>query len=144
VRPILAKPGSKALKYYIDDNFIGFWFRFIHKNRAALEIGNYKFARQVAERDFESFSGPYLEKYFREKLALSGNWSEIGRYWEKGNLSEIDIVAVNEMDKIIMFAEVKRNKSKINIDLLQSKAKALLPAFNGYEVAFKTFSLDDI
>jgi hypothetical protein len=28
--------------------------------------------------------------------------------------------------------------------LLQSKAKALLPAFNGYEVAFKTFSLDDI
>jgi uncharacterized protein len=34
-------------------------------------------------RDYETYSGLFLEKYFREKLALNGNYSQIGRYWSK-------------------------------------------------------------
>ena len=141
---MLAKPGSKAQKYFIEDNFLGFWFRFIYKNKAALEIGNYSYARSIAERDFESFSGPYLEKYFREKLALSGDYSLIGRYWEKGNQNEIDIVAVNDNEKRILFAEVKRNKAKINPALLKAKSDKLLHTFPGYMVAFAHLSMEDM
>ena len=144
VKPVLAKPGSKAQKYFIEDNFLGFWFRFIYKNKAALEIGNYSYARSIAERDFESFSGPYLEKYFREKLALSGDYSLIGRYWEKGNQNEIDIVAVNDNEKRILFAEVKRNKAKINPALLKAKSDKLLHTFPGYMVAFAHLSMEDM
>ena len=144
VKPVLAKPGGKVQKYFIDDNFLGFWFRFIYKNKAALEIGNYSYARSIAERDFESFSGPYLEKYFREKLALTGDYSLIGRYWEKGNQNEIDIVAVNEVKKSILFAEVKRNKAKISPALLKAKSGKLLHTFPGYVVTYAHLSLEDM
>jgi AAA+ ATPase superfamily predicted ATPase len=144
VKPILAKPGGKTQKYFIDDNFLGFWFRFVYKNRAALETGNYAFARSVAARDFESFSGQYLEKYFREKLALTGKYSIIGRYWEKGNQNEIDIVAVDDAGKGLFLAEVKRNKLKINPEILLLKSARILPAFHGYSVTYAHLSLEDM
>lgn len=144
VKPVLAKPGGKIQKYFIDDNFLGFWFRFIYKNRAALEIGNYSYARSIAERDFESFSGPYLEKYFREKLALTGDYSSIGRYWEKGNQNEIDIVAINDADKKILIAEVKRNKAKISPANLKFKSGKILHAFPQYTFEYASFSMDDM
>jgi hypothetical protein len=144
VKPVLSRPGGKVQKYFIDDNFLGFWFRFIYKNKAALEIGNYSYARSIAERDFESFSGPYLEKYFREKLAITGDYSLIGRYWEKGNQNEIDIVAVSEIEKRILFAEVKRNKAKISPALLKAKSGALLQNFPGYIPTYAHLSMDDM
>jgi AAA+ ATPase superfamily predicted ATPase len=144
VKPVLARPGGKVQKYFIDDNFLGFWFRFIYKNKAALEIGNYSYARSIVERDFESFSGPYLEKYFREKLALSDDYSLIGRYWEKGNQNEIDIVAVNGIENRILFAEVKRNKAKISPALLKAKSGKLLHAFPGYLATYAHLSMEDM
>jgi len=144
VKPVLSKPGGKIQKYFIEDNFLGFWFRFIYKNKAALEIGNYAYARAIAARDFESFSGPYLEKYFREKLALSGDYSLIGRYWEKGNQNEIDIVAVNDAEKKILLAEVKRNKAKISPALLITKSAKLLNSFPDYTVTYSHLSVEDM
>lgn len=144
IRPVFSKPGSRIQKYYIDDNFLGFWFRFVYKNRAALEIGNYQYVRTIVERDFEAFSGPYLEKYFREKLAFTGKYSLIGRYWEKGNLNEIDIVALNEMEKTVLIAEVKRKKTKIDRNRLQAKAAKLLQTLPDYHVSFDGFSLEEM
>ena len=88
--------------------------------------------------------GERLEKYFREKLALSDDFSFIGRYWEKGNQNEIDIVAFNEIEKHLLIAEVKRNKSKISPASLKVKSGKLLQALNGYTVQYKGFSLDDM
>ncbi|MCX6303806.1 MAG: ATP-binding protein [Bacteroidetes bacterium] len=144
VKPVLSKPGGKIQKYFIDDNFLGFWFRFIYKNKAALEIGNYSYARSIVERDFESFSGPYLEKYFRDKLALTGDYSLIGRYWEKGNQNEIDIVAVNANEKTVLFAEVKRKKTKISPSLLKAKSANLLNSFPGYKITYAHLSMEDM
>jgi len=144
VRPIMAKPGGKLQKYMIEDNFLAFWFRFIYKYRSAIEIGNFDYVRSVVESDFSVFSGPCLEKYFREKLALTKEYSEIGRYWEKGNMNEIDIVAINERGGKILVAEVKRNKTKTDKQALQLKAENLLRNFQGYKAEFKLFSLEDL
>src|SRR5690606_29741573 len=40
LRPVLAKPGTRTVKYMIEDNFLSFWFRFIYKYRSAVEAGN--------------------------------------------------------------------------------------------------------
>ena len=144
VKPVLSKAGGKIQKYFIEDNFLGFWFRFIYKNKTALEIGNNAYARAIVARDFESFSGPYLEKYFREKLALSGDYSLIGRYLEKGNQNEIDIVAVNDAEKKILLAEVKRNKAKISPALLITKSAKLLNSFPDYTVTYAHLSGEDM
>jgi len=144
VKPIFAKEGSRTLKYEIIDNFFHFWFRFIYKYRSAIEIENYDYVKSIVKRDFSTYSGRFLEKYFIEKLKLSGAYSAIGTYWERGNQNEIDIVAVNENEKKMLIAEVKRNPKKIDIKRLEEKACKLLQKQEGYEVVFKGYSIGDL
>jgi len=144
VKPIFAKEGSRTLKYEIIDNFFHFWFRFIYKNRSAIEIENYTYIKSIVKRDFATYSGRFLEKYFIEKLKATGKYSAIGTYWEKGNQNEIDIVAVNDDEKKMLIAEVKRNPEKINLKLLEKKTEKLLQKHKGYEVTFKGYSLEDM
>lgn len=144
VKPIFAKEGSRTLKYEIIDNFFHFWFRFIYKNRSAIEIENYAYVRSIVQRDFATYSGRFLEKFFIERLKATGAFSAIGTYWEKGNQNEIDIVAVNEDEKRILIAEVKRNPERIDLKLLEKKAEKLLQKHRGYEVVFRGFSMGDM
>ncbi|MCK9400285.1 MAG: ATP-binding protein [Bacteroidales bacterium] len=144
LRPVFSKPGGRIQKYFIDDNFLNFWFRFVYKYRSAVEIGNFLYVRSVTERDFDTYSGPFLEKYFREKLIISGKYSLIGRYWNRKNENELDIVALNELEQKAIIAEVKRNPKKINIHLLRIKAKAIQDNLMGFDVSFKGFSLKDM
>jgi len=144
IRPIFAREGTRSIKYQIEDNFLNFWFRFIYKYRTAIEIGNYNYVRTIVNRDFETYSGPLLEKYFREKLALSGEYSQIGRYWDSRSTTEIDIVAVNEFEKTALIAEVKRNPQKINIEDLISRSKEIKKELQGYHIVYEGFSLNDM
>ena len=144
VRPFLSKESGRVIKYNIIDNFFNFWFRFIYKHRSAIEIENYDYVKEIVKRDYTTFSGPFLEKYFIEKLKLSHEFSTIGSYWEKGNQNEIDIVAVNDEQKSILIVEVKRNKKKISIHLLEQKSQKLIEKKKGYTVSFAGYSLDDM
>lgn len=144
VRPILTKPNSRTLKYSIEDNFLSFWFRFIYKYRSAVEVGNLDYIKEILFRDYSTYSGKILEKYFIEKLKSEKKYNTIGTYWERNNQNEIDIVAINELEKIILFAEVKRNESNISIEKLKMKALNLLKSFDDYTVVYKGYSLKDI
>lgn len=144
VRPIFSKPGGRNVKYTIVDNFLNFWFRFIYKYQSAVEIGNFEYLRTIVVRDYPTYSGKILERYFIEKLASFKIYSTIGTYWEKGNLSEIDIVAVNDLEKIVLFAEVKRKKENISMPVLQEKAKNLLTQLKGYDAEYKGLSMEDM
>ena len=144
VKPIFAKEGSRTLKYEIIDNFSHFWFRFIYKNRSAVEIENYDYIKSIVKRDFATYSGRFLEKFFVERLKASRRYSAIGTYWEKGNQNKIDIVAINDDEKKMLIAEVKRNPKKIDLKLLEAKAQKLLQKHKGYEMTFRGFSLEDM
>jgi AAA+ ATPase superfamily predicted ATPase len=143
IRPINAKPGARSLKYRIIDNFLNFWFRFIYKNRSAVETGNFNYIREIIERDFQTYSGRILESFFHEIFAETGDFNRIGSFWEKGNLNEIDMVALNEKNKTILLAEVKLNKVRLDIKQLEAKAKAILPSYPGYTPELLLLSLDD-
>ncbi len=144
VRPVLSKSGSRNMKYAINDNFLNFWFRFIYKYRSAIEIENFDYVRTIVERDYPTFSGIILEKYFVEKMILSQQYSNIGTYWEKANQNEIDIVAINEMEKKAVFVEVKRKTENINLNLLKKKSLKLVQSLNGYELIYHGLSLNDM
>ena len=144
VRPILAKPGGKIQRYAINDNFLSFWFRFVYKYRSAVEIGNYKYLQAVVKRDFDTYSGLFLEKYFREKIALSSDYTAIGNYWEKGNRNEIDIVAIDDLNKKVLIAEVKMKKASFRPKVLQESASNLTNKFGDYQIEYQSFSLEDI
>ncbi len=144
VKPIFAKEGSRTLKYEIIDNFFNFWFRFIYKYRSAIEIENYEYVKEIVLRDYATYSGKFLEKYFVEKLKLSYDYSDIGSYWERGNQNEIDIVAVNDEKKTMLIAEVKRNPKKIELKVLEKKASKLMAKYKKYEYEFLSYSLEDV
>ena len=144
VRPIFDKPGSRTIKYEIEDNFLNFWFRFIFKNKSAVEIGNFSFIRQIIERDFDVFSGKMLEKYFINQLSKSDKYSDIGCYWERGNVNEIDIVAINSDTKIIDLFEVKINPSKINLTELKRKSIKLQQRYPDYSFSFFGLSSENM
>jgi len=144
VKPIFAKEGGRVLKYEIIDNFFSFWFRFIYKNRSAVELENYSYIKQIVKQEYSTYSGRFLEKYFIQKLKSSHQFSQIGTYWEKGNQNEIDIVAVNEREKTILIVEVKRNPKKISLDKLKEKSIKLVEKFLNYHIEFKGFSLKEL
>lgn len=144
VRPIFSKPGSRSVKYRINDNFLNFWFRFIYKYRSTVEIGNLDYLKEIIKRDYSTYSGAILEKYFIEKMVEEGIYSNIGTYWEKGNINEIDIVAINDIEKSAIIAEVKRKKENINLESVKSKAKNLLTGLPNYHVEFLDLSIEDM
>ena len=144
IKPIFSKPSNRQIKYSIEDNFLNFWFRFIFKYRSTIEIENYELVKNIVKRDYSTFVGKSLEKYFKEKMIASKEFTDIGTYWEKGNLNEIDIVAINEIDKKLVFAEVKLNKQKISIPILQQKAQGIVGNFKGYQIQYLGLSLEDM
>jgi uncharacterized protein len=142
-KPINAKPRSHLQKYLISDNFLNFWFRFIHKNTSTFETGNYDYIKEIIRRDYSTYVGLLLEKFFMELLAATGKYNLIGSYWEKENKNQIDIVAINDMEKIITIAEVKLDKSRINLNILRNKSYKLLLDYPGYKPAYLALSLED-
>jgi len=144
IKPIFAKEGSRTVKYEIIDNFFNFWFRFIYKYRSAIELENYEYVKNIVRRDYETYSGLFLERYFREKLRLSYEYSAIGNYWERGNQNEIDIVAINEEEKRMVIGEVKRNPKKIDLHKLEKKALKLTSKYSKYYIEYRGFSLRDM
>ena len=144
IRPIFSKPTGRTVKYEIIDNFLSFWFRFIFKYNSAVEIGNFEFLKNQVRRDYPTFSGKMLERYFIEKLSSSGEFSQIGTFWDKKNQNEIDIVAINEIEKRVVFAEVKLNKAKINLTALKEKSKVIEDQLIGYSKEYLALSLEEM
>jgi len=133
IKPINAKPNSRLQKYRIIDNFLGFWFRFIFKNRSAVETGNFSYIRKIINRDYSTYAGRILESFYQQVFAESGRYNRIGTYWERGNQNEIDLVAVNDLRKEVVFADIKLDSSRINLKALKEKASTLLEEYKGYK-----------
>ncbi|OUX88026.1 MAG: ATPase [Pseudoalteromonas sp. TMED43] len=146
LRPITAKENSRDIRYKIADEFLSFWFRFIYSNRSAVEIENYDFIRRIVYRDFDTYSGTQLETLFKAIIIESKQFNNIGSYWNNKGEDEIDIVAINDLDKEILIAEVKRQYKKYSEPKLILKSKSLLQNLNkmGYKVSYRGFSLDNL
>lgn len=124
---------------------MAFWFRFIYKNRSAIEIQNFEYVKNIIKRDFSVFSGKFLERYFKDKFSISGNYSQIGTYWDKTSNNEIDIVAINENEKVAHFYEIKLNKERIDLEVLKHKAKKLIDSeLYGYKIDYFGLSVVDM
>ncbi|WML92172.1 ATP-binding protein [Thiothrix lacustris] len=144
IRPVLASSTSRQIKYRIQDAFLSFWFRFIYRYRSAIEIENFAFIRQAIQRDFPTYSGLWLEQLIHKQLAASGQYNLIGGYWEASNKNEIDVVALNELDKTALIGEVKRNPKSLRLSHLKEKARKLEQKLAGYDITYRGFSLEDL
>lgn len=125
-RPILSKEGTQTVRYEIQDNFLRFWFNYFDRFRSLIEIKNFSALQNIILSDYTTYSGLMLERYFKQQLAESKQFREIGSWWEtKNGQNEIDIVAIKLTKNEALVAEVKRNRKNFKPELLATKAAHL-------------------
>ena len=145
--PVFAKSATKNVRYVINDNFLTFWFRFVYKYSNLIEIAQYDELKRIIERDYKTFSGKILERYFREKWIEEGGITKIGGFWDSSGENEIDLIAINELDKTARIAEVKRNEKHIRYNALKEKAAYMMRKNNQlieYKIEYLGLSLEDM
>jgi AAA+ ATPase superfamily predicted ATPase len=143
-RPEFSKPESRGIRWRLRDMYLSFWFRYIYANGTLVESRRYDLLREAIAADYERYSGHVLEEYFKAKLMEEGRFTSVGSWWDKKGENEIDIVAVSEIDKKALVAEVKRNPRKISVKALRDKAALLRDHLAKYETAYKGLSLEDM
>lgn len=146
-QPLFDKPKTRNIAYALNDNFFIFWFRFIARYSYMLEIGSHKLLMDIVKRDYETFSGLMLERYFRQMLCECGEFTRISSWWDRKGENEIDIIAENELEKTVKFIEVKRNEARISMDVLNAKTDAFLRStgeYAGYAIEHVALSLKDM
>lgn len=145
--PLFSKVETKNVRYILEDNFLIFWFRFIYKYGYMLEVGNYNGLITIIDRDYKTFSGKMLEKYFHTKIIQTQDVTGIGSYWDRKGENEIDLIVVNEFDREAQIIEVKRNIERVNMEQLKMKASQFLRVtaqLNDYRITCSGLSLKDI
>lgn len=156
--PITEQNPEKSRKglYFIADNFIRFWFRYIYPYKGELELDNMQIVLDEMRKDFaEKFVAFSYEDICRDifadlcrKGAISFVPSRIGSYWLNdfdGN-TEIDVMAVDHRNRAIFAGECKYHAKPVDAGVyfaLREKvenAAEIRKAFPGYEVVYGVFS----
>lgn len=147
-QPFLEHTRNKNVHYQIQDNFLRFWFRFFYKYSYILQLDAYSRLREIVIRDYPTFSGLALERYFRAKLQETESYTRIDNWWDRKGENEIDIIAENEIERSIAFYEVKSQKKNINLATLRQKVDRFLASvgnrFRDYDITIGALTMEDM
>lgn len=122
--PITEENPEKSKKglYFIKDNFMNFWFKFIFPKMGYIESGNIEVVKKQIEEGFELYVSTVFEKICRNlmyRINFPVEVNRYGRWWEKN--SEIDIVGIGE--KELIFGECKWSNKKVGMNILEELIK---------------------
>jgi len=146
-QPLFEQSANKNVRYELGDVFYSFWFRFIFKYSYIIEIENYAKLQEIIQRDYNTFSGLMLERWFHRVAMESGEFTRIGRWWDRRGENEIDMICEDELEDRAVFYEIKRQADEISIGLLKKIAEVMLMAtheFKGYEIGYEGLSMEEM
>lgn len=120
---------SKKGLYVISDPFVRFWFRHVLPQRSLLETGRSAEAARRAAADLDAFAAPAYEDICRHAVSrglLDGGdavrWQRAGRWWSR--TAEIDLVAMAEDGREVLFGEAKWSSRPLGTNILQHLEEA--------------------
>lgn len=121
---------SRKGRYYLQDNFMNFWFRFVEPNRTLLELDEGEaLYRQTIQGQLSQYMGRVFEDICRQYVLYYGREIDlplpkrIGRVWDKD--FDIDVVA-ETLDGSYIFGECKWSSSPVDpsiVYMLQERAE---------------------
>ena len=136
------------MRFEISDLFLRFWFRYFVKYRSLIELENYAALEEIIREDYPTYSGLVLEMYFRQKMAESKAYLNIGSWWQakKGKEAcEIDIVGIRLDGKTAVVAEVKKQRKNFKPEEFAAKVKLLQnKVLSNYRIETLCLTLDDM
>ena len=133
--PVTEDPArSKRVIYRVGDNFLDFWFRFVFRRRADIARG---LGREIVDRmilpRIDDHMGAIWEEMCRDFVrrraaqgALPVPVSSVGRWWNRDNSVEVDIVGLDGR-KVVLAGAVKwsRTAGRAELRRLQEAVEAL-------------------
>ena len=156
--PITEKNIERSRKglYFISDNFIRFWFRYVHPYTGELELDNTQIVLDEMQKDFVSkfiaFVYEDVCKTIFTKLCADKQIdfvpSRVGSYWlnDYQGDTQIDVAAVDNQNKRVFLGECKYHKQPVDADVyfdLKKKVESsseIRNTYRGYEVVYGVFS----
>ena len=150
--PVTEKAPEKSRRglYFIADNFINFWFRYVHPHRGELELDHDELVLQRLKDTFvESYVSLRYEDICKDiflwlcqEKKIDFTPSRIGAYWNQKSTVEIDVVAVDIPNKRIFAAECKYLRDNpISIGVYSNLLKKCKNRdFDGYQITYGLFS----
>lgn len=143
--PMFSKPGNRNIRWTMDDCFFRFWFRFILPNQNIIEMERNDLLLEIVQRDYCDYTGLVLEQYFRQRIAEEERVTAVGNYWDRQGNNEIDLIALNDIDRTALVAEVKRNPERYKEHVLKEKFETIRREFAKYkEVKLIGLSMKDM
>lgn len=142
--PMFSKPGSRNSRWQLDDCFLRFWFRFILRNQALVEMERNDLLLEIVEKGYEQYSGFVLEQYFRQKWMEEERVTHVGSYWDRRGQNEIDMIALNDIDKTAIVAEIKRQRKKFSPAELSEKTATLNKELSRYSITQIGLSMENM
>jgi AAA+ ATPase superfamily predicted ATPase len=109
--------------YLLKSPIFKFWFRFIYPNLRYTELSRYDVIIEDIKKNINSFIGFGFEEVCRGKMSMLKEYSLIGRWWgykrdDTGRKPvEIDIVALDETKKNILFGECKWTDNLVDVEV---------------------------
>ena len=155
--PVTEKNAEKTRKglYFISDNFLRFWFRYVYPYKGELELDNMQISLDELDKDFkEKFVAFAYEDICKEIFArlcsdkaIDFTPSKIGSYWlnDKSGNTQIDVMAVDTVNKRLFAGECKYHNQPIDADVYFELVKKvdnsseIKSAFKGYTVIYGVF-----
>lgn len=156
--PVTEKNAEKTRKglYFISDNFLRFWFRYVYPYKGELELDNTQISLDELDKDFkEKFVAFAYEDICKEIFArlcsdkaIDFTPSKIGSYWlnDKSGNTQIDVMAVDTVNKRLFAGECKYHNQPVDADVYFKLVKKvdnsteIKSAFKGYTVIYGVFS----
>ena len=156
--PVTEKNAEKTRKglYFISDNFLRFWFRYVYPYKGELELDNTQISLDELDKDFkEKFVAFAYEDICKEIFArlcsdkaIDFTPSKIGSYWlnDKSGNTQIDVMAVDTVNKRLFAGECKYHNQPIDADVYFELVKKvdnsseIKSAFKDYTVIYGVFS----
>jgi AAA+ ATPase superfamily predicted ATPase len=129
--------------YRLKDQYLRFWFRYVHPNRSQLERGG---AQMILENqvlpEIDHFASQTFEEVCQQffwQAGLSGKLAfvptNIGNWWNAHE--EIDLVVLGEKDAILV--ECKWASKPVGIDIpaeIERKAQLIIPELGDRRIRF--------
>ena len=142
--PLGAPARSKQGRYFLQDQFVKFWFRFIFPNLSQIEQGIFDI--RVIQSQYPQYLGPLFEKIVEEFLIRQRPFplTRLGSWWWKD--VEIDLIGVDEEKGHVTFIECKWQDAvdagNIVSDLVKKALKCPLPRTSeSYAIFARSFHL---
>ena len=129
-KPFGAHEKFKRKLYWISDQYLKFWFRYVLPHKSEIESSRDGGVLESIKADFPTFAGEQFENLMKELILegiLGRSFDTVSRWWgrngsgKKGrDVEEIDIIAHSERRGELLFAECKWTNSPVPINVVEA------------------------